>query len=74
MVRVAGVARGVGINGFFYNHVDYLKPVESLFWTFRSFMFPLRVRGGKPVSVVPFLVAVFFLHRERSTTDVDVLL
>ena len=43
---------------------SYRKLADFNFWILRTFIFPLRIREGKPVPVVLFLVA------ERSTTDI----
>ena len=72
MVRVTG--EGVGGKGFLQSYGISFKPVEPFFWTFRTFIFPLRIRGGKPVPLVPFLVAVFFCTVNGAVQTYGVLL
>ncbi|XP_062618765.1 3-oxo-5-alpha-steroid 4-dehydrogenase 2-like [Saccostrea cucullata] len=44
-------SQGVG-DGVVFDKITYPD--------FRTFIFPLRIRGGKPISLFPFMAAVFF--------------
>ena len=63
-----------GVKAFLQSCGASLNPVEPFFWTFRTFIFPLRIKGGKPVPLVPFLVAVFFCTVNGAVQTYGVLL
>ncbi|XP_022324490.2 3-oxo-5-alpha-steroid 4-dehydrogenase 2-like [Crassostrea virginica] len=55
-------------------HNNVLIGCFLLHYFHRTFIFPLRIRGGKPVPLVPFLVAVFFCTVNGAVQTYGVLL
>lgn len=52
----------------------YALSIHGAILTYRTFIFPLRIKGGKPIPLFPFLVAMFFCSVNGAVQTYGVLL
>lgn len=52
----------------------YALSIHCAILTYRTFIFPLRIKGGKPIPLFPFLVAMFFCSVNGAVQTYGVLL
>lgn len=52
----------------------YALSIHGAILTYRTFIFPLRIKGGKPIPLFPFLVAMFFCSVNGAVQTYAVLL
>lgn len=52
----------------------YALSIHGAILTYRTFIFPLRIKVGKPIPLFPFLVAMFFCSVNGAVQTYGVLL
>lgn len=52
----------------------YALSIHGAILIYRTFIFPLRIKGGKPIPLFPFLVAMFFCSVNGAVQTYGVLL